>query len=252
MQTPESPVVFITGAAKRIGARIARTFHERGYRVVIHYHHSKKQALALSEEFNRQRDNSAVAVQADLSCAPQVEALVSSVLTAYDRLDVLVNNASAFYPSPIADVDIDQWHDLMGSNLTGAFFLSQGLAEALREQSGAIVNIVDTHADRPLKDFSVYSIAKAGLKAMTKSLAQELSPTVRVNGVSPGAIMWPPRLEDDSDPLVLEAREDMLKKIALGRLGERDDIANVVYFLAVKAHYMTGQVIKVDGGRSLA
>ena len=244
-------VVFITGAAKRIGAEIARVFHERGFNVIIHVNTSIDAATALVNQLNQTRTNSAAMLQADLTSSEATRKLGESVLPIFNRLDVLVNNASSFYPTPLSEVDSTQWNDLIDSNLRAGFFLSQQLAPELTERKGTIVNLVDTHADRPLAGFPAYSIAKAGVKAMTRSLAIELGPDVRVNGVSPGAILWPPALEDDDDPEVISKRQQMLKQIPLSRLGEKREIAEAVYYLAVEASYITGHVIKVDGGRSL-
>jgi len=244
-------VVFITGAAKRIGAEIARLFHDRGFNVIVHANQSVDAANRLVEELNEQRAHSAAALQADLTNGEATQNLGECVLPLFNRLDVLINNASSFYPTPLGKIDSKQWDDLMDSNLRAGFFLSQQLAPEIRKRQGAIINLVDTHADRPLSGFPAYSIAKAGVKAMTRSLAIELAPDVRVNGVSPGAILWPPSLEDDTDPDVIAKRQKMLNQIPLSRLGEKRDIAEAVYYLAVEASYITGHVIKVDGGRSL-
>ncbi len=245
------PVVLITGAAQRIGADIAREFHRQNFRVLIHYRASKNAARALVDELNISHSHSAQAIQASLTEADDVSTLASCGLSAFGRIDVLINNASSFYPTPIGMASNHQWDDLIDSNLRGAFFLSQALAPELKKHQGAIVNLIDTHAKQPLNQHPVYSIAKAGLLAMTKSLAIELAPEVRVNGVSPGAILWPSSPEDGADPAVLEIREQILKNIPLGRLGETRDIARAVYFLACNATYVTGAVIKVDGGRAI-
>lgn len=247
----EGKAVLVTGAGHRIGACIARAFHQRGLRVLIHYNRSRAAALALAQELNLRRESSAAILRADLTSEVDVRRLGAEVLGIFGRLDVLVNNASSFYPTEFGRSTEEQWQDLIDSNLRGAFFLSQALSEELKEKGGSIINIIDTHANRPLAGFPIYSVAKAGLKAMTRSLAIELAPWVRVNGVSPGAILWPPSLEDDSDPEVLKKREETLQKIPLGHLGDPKDIAETVCFLASDASYVTGQVIKVDGGRSL-
>lgn len=248
----DSRVCFLTGAAKRIGACTARKFHGEGFRVVIHYNSSSVEAAALVNELNSQRAASAIALQADLTDRERPEPLADEALAAFGRLDVLVNNASSFYPTPLANCSQTIWDDLVDSNLRAAFFLTQRLAPELERRGGSVINIVDTHADSPLKGFPVYSIAKAGVKAMTKSLAKELAPRVRVNGVSPGAILWPPSLQDESDPAVLEAREKVLETIPLRSLGDPQNIADAVFFLANDACYVTGQTIRVDGGRYLA
>ncbi|MFT4888604.1 MAG: pteridine reductase [Pseudohongiellaceae bacterium] len=246
-----SKVVFITGAAKRIGATIARTFHRQGFKVIIHYHRSADEANTLIEELNGNQADSAAALQADLTDRDATLDMAKKVVNIFGRLDVLVNNASSFYPTRLGEIEQQTWDDLIDSNLRGAFFISQQLADELKSRKGAIVNIVDTHSDRPLQGFSAYSIAKAGLKAMTKSLAIELAPDVRVNGVSPGAILWPPSLENDQDPDVLEKRAVTLARIPLARLGKTKDIAEAVFYLAIEANYITGFTLKVDGGRSL-
>ena len=248
----DTRVCFLTGASKRLGACTAKKFHAEGFNVVIHYNNSKNEATALVAQLNALRTDSAFCLQADLSDREQVQSLARRSFGCYQRVDVLVNNASAFYPTPLAECDHQDWDELFDSNLRAAFFLAQQLAPELEQRAGSIVNMTDTHADSPLKGFPIYSMAKAGVKAMTKSLAKELAPRVRVNGVSPGAILWPPSLEDESDPAVLEARKTMLEKIPLRALGEPQNIADTVFFLANDACYVTGQTIKVDGGRYLA
>lgn len=238
------PVVMITGAAKRIGARIAGWFHAEGYRVIIHYRHASAEAKALQEKLNAVRADSVHLLQADLNDSAAVQELGAKALACFGRMDVLVNNASSFYATPLDAVTEQDWNDLVNSNVKAAFFLSQSLAASLQETRGCIINIVDIHAGSGLKGFPVYSIAKAALKMLTCSLARELAPRVRVNGVSPGAILWPEHLTDE------EQQQRILDTIPLGRLGSPDDIAGAVWFL-VNAHYMTGQVIKVDGGKSL-
>lgn len=240
-----APVVFITGAARRIGAAIAALFHERGYNVIIHFHRSIADATALQNSLNALRFNSALCLQADL-CEPQaITQLAQESLAWQGRVDVLVNNASSFYPTPLGQASSAQWDDLLGSNLKGAYFLSQALAPALRDGQGCIINMTDMHADAGLKSYPVYSIAKAGVKMMTKALARELAPLVRVNGISPGAILWPEH--EDSQ----ENQQRILRSIALGRQGSPADIAETAWFLATTARYMTGQTIRVDGGRAV-
>ena len=247
----DAPVVLITGAAQRIGAAIAAKFHHKGYRVIVHCRHSLDAAMAQVENYNHERPASATLLQADLASALEVEELAAAALGVFGRLDVLINNASSFYPTPFGSIQQSHWDDLIDSNLRAALFLSQAVAAELTARHGAIVNLVDTYADKPLAKHSVYSIAKAGVKAMTKSLAQELAPAVRVNGVAPGAILWPTALEDDSDPVTQERRAKILQQIPLGSLGTVQQIADTVFFLATQAHYMTGAVIRVDGGRNL-
>ena len=247
----ESPVALITGSARRIGAAIARKFHERGYRVLLHCRNSRAEAEAMAGDFNARRKSSATVLIADLTSAEGGGSLAQKALAQFQRVDVLVNNASSYYSTAFGEVSEAQWDDLLGSNLRGHFFLSQALSSELRSRSGAIVSIGDIHADRPRRGFSAYAIAKAGLTAMTRSLAVELAPSVRVNAIAPGSILWPDFLAVDSAPGVAEAREDILQSIPMRKLGDPDQIADLCWFLAVEADYMTGQTIRMDGGRSL-
>lgn len=239
-----TPVVLITGAARRIGAATAELFHSAGYQVIIHYNRSGSDADRLCEKFNRLRDNSCLLVQADLNDMAGLEKIVDLV-DSLGRLDVLINNASSFYPTPLEGCDDHQWNDLINSNLKGPFFLTKGLAPQLKKTHGSIVNISDMHARQTLKNHPIYSVAKAGNIAMTKSMALELAPNVRVNSVAPGAILWPEHELDDTDK-----QDSVLSKVPMGRLGCESDIAETVFFLAVNASYMTGQTIAVDGGSS--
>jgi pteridine reductase len=238
-------VILITGAAHRIGAQIARTLHAEGARLVLHYRSSRDAAHKLQNELNAQRDNSVVLVSADLLDKAALPVLVTEAHSAWGRLDVLVNNASTFYPTPMGHVTEEQWNDLMGSNLKAPFFLSQAAAPHLKEAHGCIVNIADIHADRPLKEHPVYSMAKAGLVMLTKSLACELGPEVRVNAVAPGAILWP---ENDMDEVT---KVRIISRTFLKRQGTPENIARAVLFLIRDAEYTSGQVLAVDGGRSL-
>jgi pteridine reductase len=236
----------VTGAAKRIGAVIARTLHAAGANIAIHYNRSAAEADELAAELLRSRAKSAFTVGADLLDIAAVERMAAQVLERTgNRLDVLVNNASNFYPTPIGTITLEQWDDLFGSNLKAPLFLSQALVPALRAARGVIVNIVDVHSQRPLRDHPVYGPAKAGLAMLTRSLAKDLGPDVRVNGVSPGAILWPD--EGMSDGL----RAAIIKQTALKRAGTPEDIAGAVLFLVRDAPYVTGQIIAVDGGRSV-
>jgi len=236
----------VTGAAKRIGAVVASTLHAAGANVAIHYNRSAAEAEQLAASLNRRRGKSAFTVAADMLDVAAVERLAAQVLEHTDgRLDVLVNNASNFYPTPIGTITLEQWDDLLGSNLKAPLFLSQALVPALRAARGVIVNIVDVHSQRPLRDHPVYGAAKAGLAMLTRSLAKDLGPHIRVNGVSPGAILWPD--EGMSDAL----RAGIIKQTALKRSGEPEDIAAAVLFLVRDAPYVTGQIIAVDGGRSV-
>ncbi len=247
----DSPVALITGAAKRIGAAIARRFHTGGYRVIIHYNGSHAEAEALAAELNAVRADSAHCVQAALTDREQVDCLAEEALASFGRLDLLVNNASSFYPTPLAESNQAQWDDLIDSNLRGHYFLSVTLSEALKTHRGNIINIIDAMMEQAIADFPIYSIAKAGLLNMNRVLARELAPEVRVNGVSPGAILWPAHLEDPQDEAAEAARAKALAGIPLGRTGAIEDIANAAYFLVTQATDVTGAEIKVDGGRSL-
>jgi pteridine reductase len=238
-------VVLITGGARRIGAEIARTLHAAGARLCIHYRSSGAQALALAAELNLARADSAAAVAADLSSVGAPETLIAAALARFGRLDVLVNNASSFYPTPVGRITAAIWDDLMASNLRAPLFLSQAAYPALLERRGLILNIVDIHGLRPLKGYAVYSIAKAGLAMLTRSLARELGPDVRVNGIAPGPVLWPERGVDEA------LKREIIGKTALKRLGSPEDIARTALFLARDAPYVTGQIIAVDGGRSI-
>jgi len=235
----------ITGASERIGAAIARALHQRGCSVLIHYRSKEQSAKSLVESLNKVRPDSAMALLADLSEKGGVEQLVSACLQHTERLDVLVNNASRFYPTVAGETSPDEWEDLINSNLRSAYFLSQGLLQPLRAAGGAIINILDVHAQRPMSGHAVYCISKAGLAMMTLALARELAPAVRVNGVSPGAILWPESAPDEA------VKKSILGRIALGRLGDPADIASAVVYMALDAPYITGQILNVDGGRCL-
>ncbi|MCK9608385.1 MAG: pteridine reductase [Methylomonas sp.] len=238
-------IALITGSAKRIGAACARLLHAHGYNIVLHYHTSTQPAHRLAEELNDLRAESAYLVSADLLKLDQVRALAEQALRAWGDLDVLVNNASLFYGGQLRDVVERDWDNLLGSNLKAPFFLSQALAPSLLKRQGCIINIADIHAEKGLLGFPVYSIAKAGLVVMTKCLAKELAPDVRVNAVAPGAILWPDQSNSDAQKI------EILQKVALQRCGEVEDIARAVRYLSDDAPYMTGQVLTVDGGRTL-
>ena len=242
--TDSGPVALITGAAKRIGAAMATRLHSEGFRVIIHYGHSKDDAHTLAQKLNDIRPESATCLQANLCDSEDVEALSEIAVNVWGQLDVLVNNASSFYPTPIGSISEEDWLSLVGSNVKGPLFLSQALAPALRKAKGCIVNMVDMHIDRPLPKHSVYLLAKSGLASLTQSLAIDLAPDIRVNGIGPGAILWPEReMEDDE-------KDKLLSSIPLGELGKPEDIAKTLSFL-ISASYVTGQIIFVDGGRSL-
>lgn len=243
----QNPTALVTGAARRIGAEICRSLHADGMNIAIHYRGSEEHAAELRDDLNRMRPDSAVILQADLLDIPALENLADDALKAWGRLDALVNNASSFYPTPVGEITEEHWDDLMGTNLKAPLFLSQAAAPALRASQGCIVNIVDVHGFRPMKNHPVYCAAKAGLAMLTQSLAKELGPEVRVNGVAPGAIMWPESgLEDDP-----ELQAVILERTVLKRKGEPRDIAAMVRFLVREASYITGQVIPVCGGRSI-
>lgn len=240
-----APVVLVTGGARRVGAEIARRLHAAGARVALHYRSSAANAEALAAGFNAERPDSALVLQADLLDTACLPGLVSAVLERFGRLDGLVNNASSFFPTALGDIDETAWADLIGSNLKAPLFLAQAAAPHLKASGGAIINIVDIHAERPLKGYPLYSTAKAGLLGLTRALALELAPRVRVNGVAPGAIEWP-----DDGQFSPSEREAIVRHTLLGRTGAPSDIARTAAFLLFDAPYITGQVIAVDGGRS--
>jgi len=239
-------VALVTGGAKRVGAAIVRRLHGAGAAVMVHHRESRDPAKLLVAELNEARANSAASVRADLLNLGAVAELVKTTVERFGGLDILVNNASSFYPTPIGEIKATDWDDLVGTNLRAPLFLAQAAAPHLRKAHGCIVNITDIHADRPLKHYVVYSVAKAGLAGLTRSLARELGPEVRVNGVAPGPILWP---DDGSFDEV--ARQRVVSHTLLKRTGEAEDIARTVYFLVADAPYVTGQVIAVDGGRSI-
>ncbi len=247
-QNPESLAgrcALITGAAHRIGAAIARTLHAVGMDLVLHYRSSARAAETLQGELQTQRADSVRLIQADLHDTTRLDPLIAETVDFKGRLDLLVNNASSFYPTPLAEADEAVWDDLIGSNLKAPFFLSRAAAPHLQRTEGCIINLVDIHAQRPLKDHPIYSVAKAGNAMLVKSLARELGPEVRVNGVAPGAILWP------EQGLAPETQEEILSRTALKRAGSPDDIAKTLLFLVRDADYITGQILAVDGGRTL-
>lgn len=247
VDTVAHPVALVTGAAQRIGATITRTLHAAGYNTVLHYRKSSGAAQALCAELNTLRPHSAISLMADLNDVHAIERLAQQALAQWQRLDVLVNNASSFYPTPVGKTTAEQWDDLMGSNARAPFFLAQALAPALAAQKGAVVNIADIYADRPLAQHTLYCMAKAANVMLTQSLALEMAPDVRVNGVAPGAILWP----EQGGAVDTVAQEKLLGNVPLGRTGLPEDIANTVLFLLRDAPYINGQVIAVDGGRSV-
>ena len=244
MSDKREKVVLITGAARRIGASMAKLFHSANYVVVIHFNQSASAADKLCKTLNDIDPDSCLMVQANLSSPSGINKIADLAFN-IGRLDVLVNNASSFYPTPLENCDQEQWDDLVGSNLKGPFFLTQALSPLLKKQLGAVVNISDMHARQALANHPIYTVAKGGNIAMTKTMALELAPEVRVNSVAPGAILWPEHEEDD-----LEKQASVLKNVPMGRLGSESDIADAVFFLAEEASYMTGQTLAVDGGSS--
>jgi pteridine reductase len=240
-----NPVVLITGAAKRVGAVIVRTLHGAGFDVVVHHRKSASEAGALQAELERARPGSTLVLQAELSQFDRLPELVAQAVGRFGRLDALVNNASAFYPTPIGVVTPAMWDDLFAANARAPFFLSQAAVPHLQASRGAIVNLVDIYAEKPLKNHTVYVMAKAALQMMTMSLARELGPEIRVNGVAPGVVLWPEHGKSEQD------KAAVLETIALHRAGRPEDVAEVVRWLLMDAHYTTGQIIRVDGGRAL-
>ena len=241
-------VALITGGARRVGAAVCRSLHTAGLDLMVHYRSSADDARALQAELNAVRAESVALVQADLLNVSSLPSMVNDTVRQFGRLDVLINNASSYYPTPVGEVGEGEWEDLMGTNLKTPLFLSQAAAPHLKRNHGCIINIVDIHADRPMRNYLVYSVAKGGLLALTRALASELGPEVRVNGVSPGVILWP---EDErwSDEV---ARQRIIHTTLLKRVGEPEDIARTVRFLVLDAPYVTGQIIAVDGGRSIS
>jgi pteridine reductase len=238
-------VVLITGAGKRVGAVIARTLHAAGYDLALHCRHSTAEADALASELSAQRADSALVLQADLADTQQLPKLIDAALSRYGRLDGLVNNASAFYPTPLETATPAQWNELFAANAQAPFFLAQAALPALRAAQGAIVNLVDVYAERALAQHPIYVMTKAALGAMTRCLALDLGPDVRVNGVAPGAVMWP------SDGKAYADQAAMLARTPLKRAGEAEDVASAVLWLLRDAPFVTGQIIRVDGGRSV-
>jgi len=239
----------VTGAAARIGASIAEALHARGCDVLLHYNSSQEAAQRLADRLNAARSNSAFLVSAELSSPAGVEHLAGETRSRFRALDILVNNASRFYPTLPGETMAWQWDDLLNSNLRGPYFLVQALLGELRAAQGAVINLVDVHAERPMRGHAVYCISKAGMAMMTRALAKDLGPEIRVNGIAPGAILWPEKEPAGKD---LQAqRKSILSRTALRRLGEPADIAGAVCYLALDAPYITGQILAVDGGRSL-
>ena len=237
--------IFLTGGAKRIGKVTCEAFHREGFDVIFHYNRSVAEAEEIQSKLNEIREDSCFIVQADFNSADSIKKLQGSISKITNRLDVLINNASSFYPTPIEEATYDEWSDLLSTNATAPLFLTQALLPFLKNAKGSVINISDTLAPSGIKNFSLYSGAKSALEGITKSLAKELAPEIRVNAISPGAILWPED-EDLSD----DQKKQRLRKVALGRIGKPEDISSLAVFLSC-ANYITGQVIKVDGGRSV-
>ena len=237
--------VLITGGARRIGNVIAHKLHACGFNIMVHYRSSSNAADQLIKELNSIRKDSAASVQGDLLDINCIPGIVETTINTFGRLDVLINNASTFYPTPIELIDNEFWTDLIGSNLKAPTFMAKSATKHLREHNGSIINIVDIYARTPLSNHPIYCSAKAGLEILTKSLARDLAPEIRVNGISPGAILWP---EHETHT---EKQDELLKKVPLGRMGSPDDIAKTARFLIEEGTYITGQIIAVDGGRSV-
>ncbi len=240
------PVALITGAARRVGAVIARRLHAAGYDVAVHCRHSRAERDALISELEQTRAESTLALDADLADSAQLPGLIAATVDRFGRLDALINNASSFHPTPIGSVTPDQWEDLMATNARAPFFLAQAAAPHLAARRGAIVNLTDIYADRPLPNHSVYCMAKAALATMTRSLAVDLGPEVRVNAIAPGAVLWPESGKESAE------RERLIARTPLKRVGAPDDVAGAVLWLLRDASFVTGEIVRVDGGRSLA
>ena len=238
--------ILITGAAKRIGKEIALTYSDLGWNIIIHYNSSKDDAEGLAQKINSKNPDTAKIIQANLDIDADVERLVQETKDMFDSIDILVNNASTFYPTPIDVISNEHWMKLVGSNLKGPLFLISGLKDKLKESNGSIINITDTNLSKGVANYSIYSAAKAGLESITKGLARELAPEITVNAIAPGAMLEPPDIEWTD-----EQKEKVISNIPLKRMGSEKDIANAVKFVA-SSKYMTGQTIKVDGGRSLS
>lgn len=245
LQSLNGKVALVTGAARRLGAGIAGALHACGANLVVHYNTSREEAQRLVQTLNDRRADSAVLAQGDLVLTHEHEPLIDQAVSPWGRLDILVNNASTFFPTPVGSITEPQWDDLLGSNLKGPFFLSQAAAPHLKAWQGCIVNMVDIYAEQPLSGYPVYNIAKAGLAMLTKTLAVELAPHVRVNAVAPGSILWPEPPFDD------QVKQHILSRTPLQRQGDPGEIARAVVYLVRDATYTTGGIIKVDGGRSL-
>lgn len=246
MKNLEENVAFLTGSAKRVGAVVAKILHKQGMNIVVHYRSSSDDAEALKAELNLLRPRSCEIIQGELLEVQQCQEVIERSSRFFRRLDVLINNASTFYPTKIGEVREKHWDDLIGVNLKAPFFLSQSAVPFLKENQGSIINMVDIYADRPLKGFAIYNIAKAGLTMLTKTMARELGPDIRVNGIAPGVILWPDEGTKES------SQKKIIARTALKREGDPEDIAKAMLYLIRDADYMTGQILTVDGGRTLS
>lgn len=245
--TVKNKVILVTGGAKRVGAAICCKLHAQGANLMVHYRSSQNDAQMLRQTLEQTRPDSVALIQADLLDIDRLPDLIEETVRRFGKLDALVNNASSFFPTPIGQLTEQAWVDLMGSNLKAPLFLSQAAVPYLEKRHGCIVNIVDIHVEQPLKNYVIYNAAKGGLAALTRSLALELAPLIRVNGVSPGPILWPEHEEWIDKSL----RKEIIDRTLLKRMGEPEDIARAVHFLIADAPFMTGQIIAVDGGRSI-
>lgn len=245
MNKSSAPVVLITGSARRVGAAIARHLHAAGYDIAIHYRESGHDALALQSDLELDRPESTLCMHADLADIQRLPELVAGAVSRFGRVDALINNASSFFPTALGETSLAQWNDLFASNAQAPYFLAQAAAAQLRQQQGCIINLVDLYATQPLAGHPVYSMAKAALAMMTRSLARELAPQVRVNAIAPGAVLWP-----ESGKSIAE-QEAMIARTPLRRAGTALDIAKAALFLLRDAPFMTGQILRVDGGRSI-
>jgi pteridine reductase len=246
MTPSDHPVALITGAARRVGRVLARTLHQAGYDIALHHRHSQEPALQLAAELEARREHSTLLLNAELAAIAELPKLVLRTVQRFGRLDVLVNNASAFFPTPVPEATEAQWDELFGSNATAPFFLAQAAAPHLRAARGSIVNLVDIYATRPLPRHPIYCMAKAALVMMTLALAKELGPEVRVNAVAPGAVLWPEAGKAYAD------QQELIARSALKRAGTPEDVAAAVLYLVRDAGFVTGEILRVDGGRSLA
>jgi pteridine reductase len=254
MTDSNAPVALITGSSQRIGAAVARHLHAQGYNIVIHCHRSVAQAEMICAQLNAQRENSCRWLCADLNQHDDVMKLADFALACWSRMDVLINNASSYFPTPLGSATDSQWNELFGSNLKAPFFLSQALVPALKKSQGVIINMCDVHAIRPLINHTIYCAAKAGLIMLTQALAKDLAPLVRVNGIAPGAILWPNsagQAESQSTSAMSSQQAEKIAAIPLEKIGEPSDIVKAIWFLIHDAPYITGQILPIDGGRTL-